>query len=143
MMVQLFDQTEDGTLTEAVAAMAAMGVEDSDDEEDEGHDESATDSGDFDNSWAPHGSKPINLLDSLPRLRLSDDHLKAIIWVMKECGTPNVPSFYALRKMQARLTRAVGLKPKHHTSALNNQFYTYIAHYIPLVRGGERPRLPL
>ncbi|KAJ7495118.1 hypothetical protein FB451DRAFT_1335854 [Mycena latifolia] len=120
MMAQLFDQTEDGTLTEAMAAMA-----DSDDEEEE-VDESATDSGDFDNSWAPHGSKPmfmLDLLDSLPRLRLSDDHLKAIIWVMKECGTPNVPSFYGLRKMQARLTRAVGLKPKHHTSALNNQFY--------------------
>ncbi|KAF8147592.1 hypothetical protein K438DRAFT_1910535 [Mycena galopus ATCC 62051] len=76
----------------------------------------------------------LDMLDNLPRLRLSDDHLKAIIWVMKECGTPNVPSFYALRKMQAKLlfetstwseivTRAVGLKPKHHTSVLNNQFY--------------------
>jgi hypothetical protein len=65
----------------------------------------------------------LDLLDNLSRLRLSDDHLKAIIWVMKECGTPNVPSFYALRKMQAKLTRAVGLKPKHHTSALQNQFY--------------------
>ncbi|KAJ7302555.1 hypothetical protein DFH08DRAFT_926143 [Mycena albidolilacea] len=42
---------------------------------------------------------------------------------MKECGTPDVPSFYALRKMQAKLTQAVGLKPQHHTSALNNQFY--------------------
>ncbi|KAJ7440424.1 hypothetical protein FB451DRAFT_1443354 [Mycena latifolia] len=115
----------DGSMTYGNEIFDAEGVEDSDDEEEE-VDESATDSGDFDNSWAPHGSKPmfmLDLLDSLPRLRLSDDHLKAIIWVMKECGTPNVPSFYALRKMQARLTRAVGLKPKHHTSALNNQFY--------------------
>ncbi|KAJ7649282.1 hypothetical protein B0H17DRAFT_1270814 [Mycena rosella] len=64
MMAQLFDQTEDCTVTDAVAAMAAM-----------------------------------------------------------ECGTPDVPSFYALRKMQAKATKAVGLKPKHHTSALNNQFY--------------------
>ncbi|KAJ6545514.1 hypothetical protein B0H19DRAFT_1212296 [Mycena capillaripes] len=42
---------------------------------------------------------------------------------MKECGTPNVPSFYALRKMQKKLTQDVGLKPHHHTSSLNNQFY--------------------
>ncbi|KAJ6552358.1 hypothetical protein B0H10DRAFT_1849475 [Mycena sp. CBHHK59/15] len=65
----------------------------------------------------------LDLLDTLPKLRLSNDHLKAIIWVMKECGTANVLSFYALRKMQAKLTKDVGLKPQHHTSALGNQFY--------------------
>ncbi|KAJ7707163.1 hypothetical protein B0H16DRAFT_1824386 [Mycena metata] len=42
---------------------------------------------------------------------------------MKESGTPDVPSFYALRKMQAKLSKDVGLKPRHHTSSLNNQFY--------------------
>ncbi|KAJ7664821.1 hypothetical protein B0H17DRAFT_1162742 [Mycena rosella] len=42
---------------------------------------------------------------------------------MRECGTPDVPSFYALRKMQAKLMRDVGLKPRHHTSSLDNQFY--------------------
>ncbi|KAJ6617842.1 hypothetical protein B0H10DRAFT_1796504 [Mycena sp. CBHHK59/15] len=42
---------------------------------------------------------------------------------MKECGTPGVPSFYALRKMQAKLTKDVGLRPQHHTSSLGNQFY--------------------
>ncbi|KAJ7310144.1 hypothetical protein DFH08DRAFT_718875 [Mycena albidolilacea] len=42
---------------------------------------------------------------------------------MKECGTPNVPSFYALRKLQKKLTQDVGLRPRHHTSALDNQFY--------------------
>jgi hypothetical protein len=65
----------------------------------------------------------LNLLDNLPRLRLSDDHLKAIIWVMKECGTPDVPSFYARRKMQKKSTQDVGLQPRHHTSSLDNQFY--------------------
>lgn len=65
----------------------------------------------------------LDLLDNLPRLRLSDDHLKAIIWVMKECGTPAVPSFYALRKIQKKLTEDIGLKPTHHTSTLGNQFY--------------------
>ncbi|KAJ7832377.1 hypothetical protein B0H13DRAFT_2240461 [Mycena leptocephala] len=42
---------------------------------------------------------------------------------MKECGTPNVPSFYALRKLQKKLTQDVGLKPRPHTSSLDNQFY--------------------
>ncbi|KAJ7843916.1 hypothetical protein B0H14DRAFT_3688226, partial [Mycena olivaceomarginata] len=84
MMAELFDKTDDCTVSEAVQAMAAMGFEDSDDEAEA---ESATDT-DFDNDWAPHGSKP------------------AIICVMKEGGAPNVPSFYALRKMQAKLTRA-------------------------------------
>ena len=65
----------------------------------------------------------LDLLDNLPRLRLSDDHLKTIIWVMKECGTPNVPSFYALRKLQKKLTQDVGLKPRPRVSSLDNQFY--------------------
>ncbi|KAJ7839405.1 hypothetical protein B0H13DRAFT_2239608 [Mycena leptocephala] len=69
--------------------------------------------------WFPHGSRTmfmLDLLDNLPRLRLSDDHLKAIIWVMRECKTPNVPSFSALRKKQASMTSEVGIKSEHHTS---------------------------
>lgn len=64
----------------------------------------------------------LDLLDNLPRLRLSDDHLKAIMWVMGECGTLNVPSFSALRKLQARMTCETGLKPEEHMSALGNRF---------------------
>ena len=54
----------------------------------------------------------LDLLDNMPRLRLSDDHMKAIIWVMRECGTPDVPSFYALRKKQVSLISQVpNLRP--------------------------------
>ncbi|KAK0421515.1 hypothetical protein EV421DRAFT_1894749 [Armillaria borealis] len=42
---------------------------------------------------------------------------------MRECGTPNVPAFSALRKMQSSLARTVNLTPKHHTSSLGNHFY--------------------
>ncbi|KAJ7898975.1 hypothetical protein B0H13DRAFT_1622990, partial [Mycena leptocephala] len=35
----------------------------------------------------------------------------------------NVPSFYALWKLQKKLTQDVGLKPCHHTSSLDKQFY--------------------
>jgi hypothetical protein len=66
----------------------------------------------------------LDLLDNMPRLRLSDDHMKAIIWVMRECGAQDVPSFYALRKKQASLTSQMpNLRPHHHTSALGNHFY--------------------
>jgi hypothetical protein len=65
----------------------------------------------------------LDYLDNTPRNRLSDDHMKAVIWTMKQCGTPNVPSFKALRKMQAKLACEVGIQSQHHTSALGNQFY--------------------
>ncbi|KAJ7729213.1 hypothetical protein B0H14DRAFT_3617621 [Mycena olivaceomarginata] len=65
----------------------------------------------------------LDLLDNLPRLRLSDDHLKSIIWVMRECKTPDVPSFSALRKKQEFLTREIGIKSEQHASSLGNHFY--------------------
>ncbi|KAJ7145439.1 hypothetical protein C8R43DRAFT_953491 [Mycena crocata] len=55
LMVQLLDQTDDSTVKDAVAAMDAIGIEDSDDEE-EGLNVSATAS-DFDSQWVPHRSK--------------------------------------------------------------------------------------
>ncbi|KZS86275.1 hypothetical protein SISNIDRAFT_384270, partial [Sistotremastrum niveocremeum HHB9708] len=60
---------------------------------------------------------------NLPRLRLSNDLMKAIIWIMRECGTPNVPGFGRLRNIQKRLTEASPVKPEKHTSALGNIFY--------------------
>lgn len=65
----------------------------------------------------------LDLLDSLPRLRLSDDQLKVIIWVMHECGTPDVLSFKALRKVQQQSTAEISLESRPHTSALGNKFY--------------------
>ncbi|TCD64244.1 hypothetical protein EIP91_004346, partial [Steccherinum ochraceum] len=76
--------------------------------------------------WAPYESKTmfmLDLLDNLPRLRLSDEHMKTIIWVMKECGTPNVPSFTALRAKQTLLTKDVSIVTGRHTSPLGNVFH--------------------
>jgi hypothetical protein len=74
----------------------------------------------------------LDLLDNLPRLRLSDDQMKAIIWAMHECGTPSAPSFHALRKKQASLVADLSnLQPRLHTSALGNHFY--INHPIDLI----------
>lgn len=63
----------------------------------------------------------LDLLDNLPLLRLSDDHLKAFIWVLKECGAQNVPSFFALQKKQKELSENVNIKTMSHTSPLGNE----------------------
>lgn len=99
-----------------------------------------------DTEWYPHGSKTVSnvcknknhmldiyivsaqmfmldLLDSLPRLRVSDDQMKAILWVMKESGAPHVPTFGALRRKQKQLASDVKIMPTHHASPLGNHFY--------------------
>ncbi|KAI0086224.1 hypothetical protein BDY19DRAFT_1017745 [Irpex rosettiformis] len=65
---------------------------------------------------------------------------------MKECGTPNVPSFLSLRKLQAKLTSEMGMTSTRHVSALGNEFYnngaaqTYRLDWAnPLVRPHIRP----
>lgn len=65
----------------------------------------------------------LDLLDNLPRLWLSDDHMKVIIWAMHECSTPRVPSFSALRQLQSWLGKEADIQPKHHTSCLGNYFF--------------------
>ncbi|TDL14234.1 hypothetical protein BD410DRAFT_809899 [Rickenella mellea] len=81
---------------------------------------------DHDHLWYPHGSKAmfiLDLIDNLPRLRLSDDHLRLIIWAMKECGAQDVPSFYALRKRQEAMTKEAGVKTLEYQSPNGNIFY--------------------
>jgi hypothetical protein len=71
MMADLFDKPDDCTVSEAVRAMEAMGMSNIpcrqmclqncasgfDDSDEEDSDE--TGSGEFDDSWAPHGSKTV------------------------------------------------------------------------------------
>lgn len=75
--------------------------------------------------WFPYENKTLfflDLLDSLPRLRMSDDQMKAILWVMKECGTQDVPSFYKLRKAQEKL-RGKFLTSREHVSISGKRFF--------------------
>ncbi|KAJ6613535.1 hypothetical protein B0H10DRAFT_2272325 [Mycena sp. CBHHK59/15] len=91
--------------------------------------------------WFLHGSRTmfmLDLLDNLPKLRLPNDYLKAIIWVMQECKTPNVSSFSALRKKQSSLTGQVDIKTEHHTSSLGNHFYmNHPSKLLALARLGK------
>ncbi|KAI0682331.1 hypothetical protein BC835DRAFT_1536589 [Cytidiella melzeri] len=65
---------------------------------------------------------------------------------MRECGTPDVPSFSALRKLQTKLTTDMGIQTTRHVSTMGNEFYSNSAAQTfhldwanPLVRPHIRP----
>ncbi|KZV84010.1 hypothetical protein EXIGLDRAFT_807538 [Exidia glandulosa HHB12029] len=138
------DDTRQQTLFEQALAELCIrrGVEPEDDEsiphnpfddfeevEEEDHDEEEVerifklmnDSGD----WAPYGNKTLfllDLIDNLPRLRLSSAQLRMILWVMREIGGENVPTLYALRKLQKKLSQSAGVKTRHFRSSIGNLY---------------------
>lgn len=65
----------------------------------------------------------LDILDNLPRLRMSSNQFKMILWLLKEAGVPHVPSYASFRKMQAGLRDLCGSTPQPHTSSLGNIFY--------------------
>ncbi|KAJ7920028.1 hypothetical protein B0H13DRAFT_1867935 [Mycena leptocephala] len=90
------NETVDGAFA---AALRGMGL--NEESEDELEEDFSFASSVEEEDWFPHGSRTmfmLDLLDNFPRLRLSDDHLKAILWVMRECRTPNFPTSSQLQK---------------------------------------------
>ncbi|KAH9828833.1 uncharacterized protein C8Q71DRAFT_863689 [Rhodofomes roseus] len=80
----------------------------------------------LDDPWYPHGSKTmfvLDMLDNLPRLRLSSDHFRVILWVLKELGVRGVPSFSKFRKKQDELNRACGIHTDAKRSPQGDIFY--------------------
>ncbi|KAJ7442085.1 hypothetical protein B0H11DRAFT_1749386 [Mycena galericulata] len=65
----------------------------------------------------------LDILDNLPRLRLSSSQFKMILWIMKECGAKDVPSFNAFRSMQKHTRGMTGVRTEAHNSDLRNLFY--------------------
>ncbi|KAG8696148.1 hypothetical protein FRC09_008704 [Ceratobasidium sp. 395] len=75
--------------------------------------------------WCPYKSKImflLDLLDSIPRLRLSSEHLKLIMWVMEEAGCNNMPKFSELRETQNQLRKACAITSHHYRSSQGNHF---------------------
>jgi len=62
-------------------------------------------------------------MDNLPRLRMSTAHFRLMLWMMREAGVMNVPSYHAFRQMQKTLQVSTGSEPKPFTSSLGNHFY--------------------
>jgi hypothetical protein len=65
----------------------------------------------------------LDLLDNKPRLQLSDEHMKSILWALTELGVTDVPSLKRFRGMQKTLAEQINVAPHHHVSAMGNHFY--------------------
>ncbi|KAF7366090.1 hypothetical protein MVEN_00485300 [Mycena venus] len=76
--------------------------------------------------YAPYPDKVsmlLDILDNLPRLRMSSNQLKMVLWILKECKVANIPSYSAFRKMQDHLRGLCGSEPKDYTSTMGNRFF--------------------
>lgn len=65
----------------------------------------------------------LDILDNLPRLRMSSSQFKMILWVMRECGARDVPSFKAFRAMQKHIRDFCGVTTTPHKSDIGNVFH--------------------
>ncbi|KAH7875341.1 uncharacterized protein C8R40DRAFT_1272362 [Lentinula edodes] len=119
------EESEDASETNIIEILHNLGFEDNELEGDDNLFNPAASSEPV-GAYAPYPSKLMMLLDvmdNLPRLRLSTTHFKLIIWLLKEAGVLNVPSYYAFRQMQSELQKAIGCEPKPFTSMLGNHFH--------------------
>ena len=64
----------------------------------------------------------LDIVDNLPRLRLSSSQFKIILWLLKQCCVPEVPSYDSFRKLQNSLRTTCGSEPTSETSSLGNKF---------------------
>jgi hypothetical protein len=65
----------------------------------------------------------LDMLDNLPRLRVSDSLMCVILWILREAGAVNVPSFDGLQKLQKWLRGEIGIPSIPCTSAAGNVFF--------------------
>ncbi|KDQ10561.1 hypothetical protein BOTBODRAFT_57961 [Botryobasidium botryosum FD-172 SS1] len=116
------DDDEDVAITNVMAHMRNIGFEDdSDGDEDPPENmEPSTKS-----RWFPYPSKTmfvLDLLDSMPRLRFSNNALATIIWAMKHVHQTELPSLKALRKIQGDLCKKVGPETAEIKTTMGNTF---------------------
>src|ERR1700733_1184619 len=65
----------------------------------------------------------LDILNNLPHLCMSSNQFHIILWLLKETGISNVPSYKSFRKMQNKLYNLCGSVPKPYTSSIGNLFY--------------------
>ncbi|KAJ6612631.1 hypothetical protein B0H10DRAFT_2279214 [Mycena sp. CBHHK59/15] len=82
--------------------------------------------GTVEDAYFPYPNKVamlLDILDNLPRLRMSSNQFKMSLWILNECNVSKVPAYNAFRKMQEHLRRLCGSEPKLYTSTVGNRFY--------------------
>ncbi|KAJ6570349.1 hypothetical protein B0H10DRAFT_2168799 [Mycena sp. CBHHK59/15] len=122
------NEEDDITLGETVDALKDLDLED----EDEIDEESYFSNIPVDRDYSPYPNKVTMLLDiydNFPRIRMSSNQLKMILWILKECKVANVPSYYAFHKMQDDLRGLCGSEPKSYTSSVGNRFFVNISDF--------------
>jgi hypothetical protein len=65
----------------------------------------------------------LDILDNLPRERVSETMMQVFLWVLGECGVQHVPSLSHLRDVQLGLRETCGIPTTQCTSAQGNVFY--------------------
>jgi hypothetical protein len=65
----------------------------------------------------------LDVIDNLPRHRISDFMMKLFIWILKEAGASDVPSFDQLRKMQNRMSKQGQVNAMEFKSAKGHIFH--------------------
>ena len=70
----------------------------------------------------------LDIIDNLPRLRLSSSQLKIILWLLKECKVKGVPSYNSFRKLQEQLRQVCGSEPRPYVSSAGNRFFVNDVH---------------
>ncbi|KAJ7266016.1 hypothetical protein C8J57DRAFT_1436108 [Mycena rebaudengoi] len=70
-----------------------------------------------------HWNMLLDIIDNLPRLRMSSNQFKMILWILSQCNVADVPSYNAFRSMQDRLRGLCGSEPVPYTSSIGNRFF--------------------
>ncbi|KAF8918454.1 hypothetical protein CPB85DRAFT_1468926 [Mucidula mucida] len=65
----------------------------------------------------------LDTLDNLPRLRISNSLMRVFLWILRELGAPDVPSFDHLRDIQKSICSRSGIPTILAKSHFGNVFY--------------------
>ncbi|KAF7768433.1 hypothetical protein Agabi119p4_7676 [Agaricus bisporus var. burnettii] len=75
--------------------------------------------------WKPYPSKLmflLDMMDNLPRLRISSSIMKLILWLLRASGVENVPSYKMLRKTQTEIRDETGVLTIHRKTPKGKAF---------------------